>query len=194
MLSFVVQNFFSNTPIFFKTKKYNFLLILLKIPYLSKLVIYHLLYANSFQYLYIYSNKNFFKNLISSKKIFDIFLQCLSLDFGLYTNLFSKSLILHNINKLVFFLDNKIYIFKNLYKISYNVYTKLNYIKPYSFLHFSVTKKTFKTIIMFLFYLFTINYISKQNNFYFYYNFILVPCNWYLYPLYNTFYFKIYHY
>ena len=187
MLSFVVQNFYFNTPLWIKNTRYNNFTYNFLTPLISNFLFFYSFTKNS---LSLFNLNIFYFHWYSQLFILNLwkfFKKILNLNFSLFTNNISKSVVHINlVNYLEFFNSNN-FLFLEKYK-------NLFYFKPFKILHFCSLKSFFKKIIFFFYYILVFNYISTQADFNTYYNFLLISNLLYLYPLYNSFYFRIYHY
>ena len=192
MLSFVVQNYYSNTPVLIRTRRYQSLvkysMCLISIPYinfmleLSKSLRINILKPSAYL---VYFNKNFLKTFWKYFKFFVI------RDVGLYTNNFHKSLVFCTIQSL----NEKLW-FKNydLPLAKYSFVSDRYYVKPVSVFHFSFNLKVYNTLIFFIFHFITNYYFSSKNDFKLYYNFILFQDNFKFFFFCNIPYFKVFNY
>ena len=189
MISFVVQNFYSN-PFLPKTQRYNKLVIATNTRLL---------------YLFIKSNIHFtdsqfnkadraltsilLMNQFFVKSFFLFFKKINTKDFGIMTVNLTKSFI----HKTLSDLDNLLITKERVKPSVQSVPSKYNisYLQPITILSFAFQKKTYDTLMMYITFLLVNNYTAPQNSFNLVYSFIICPYNFALYPFLNLFYFKL---
>jgi len=189
MISFVVQNFYSN-PFLIKTQRYNKLVISMNT---------HLLFLfikNNIQNSHLSGIKSvthslpvFLLNRFFTKTFFSFFKKLYIKNFGIMTCNLTKSCIRKTFSDLNHFL---MYRDIDTVSISHNYsLSTIKYLQPITILSFAFQKKTYDTLMFYILFLLVNNYSSPQNSFKLYYSFVLYPTNFSLYPFLNLFYFKL---
>jgi hypothetical protein len=189
LISFVVQNFYSN-PYLPKTQRYNKLVVATNVQLL------HLFIKNSIHYTSRESNKvnhtpisvllmnNFF-----TKSTFLFFKKINAKNFGIMTSNLTKSFIYKTLSDLDSLLTSQ----KTYGLLSHCNSSKhsVRYFQPITILSFAFQKKTYDTFMSYIIFLLVSNYTAPQNSFNLLYSFIICPNNFALYPFLNLFYFKL---
>ena len=164
MLSFVVQNFKSQTPFFLKTRKYKeFLgffsttLVLILIKFLTTLLVYQTpLYHITGRLMTLFKSfyvKGFWKKIKSS----------FNKHLGLYPNTITLSFEYHKYSLLLKGLNHKIT--KPLFNLSTSDDYVVRYFKPIPILYFSFQKSTYNTLIIYILKILVDTYYSQKINF-----------------------------
>ena len=189
MISFVVQNFYSN-PFLPKTQRYNKLVIAMNTQllylFIKNSIYYTSKQSNSVNYspVSIFLMSKFF-----TKSFFLFFKKINTKSFGIMTANLTKSLIYKTVNDL----DNLL-VSKTVNK-ALNSYTpskySVCYLQPITILSFAFQKKTYDTLMSYIIFLLVNNYPAPQNSFNLFYSFIICPHSFMLYPFLNLFYFKL---
>lgn len=132
----------------------------------------------------IYLMDKFFR-----KTFFLFFKKINTKNFGIMTINLTKSLLYKTLSDV----DNLV-LSKNLLMPDSNYTLTLHnvkYLQPVTIISFAFQKKTYDTLMIYIFFLLVDNYTSAQNAFKLNYGFILLPHNFLLYPFLNLFYFKL---
>jgi len=95
-----------------------------------------------------------------------------------------------NLNKVLLLVD-----MGSKSRVDCNVSTlNLRYYQPIQLLSFSFHKNIYNTVIFYILYLLTTNYVSIRSSFKLFYSFVLFPHNFLLYTFPNVYYFKVRNY
>lgn len=189
MISFVVQNFYSN-PFLSKTQRYNRLVVAMNTQLLYLFIKDTAHYTNSqFNKVYYTPISILLMNKFFAKTFFLFFKKLSTKNLGIMTTNLTKS-----------------YMYKTLTDIdgllvsrkpasTYLTYTpsaySVRYLQPITILSFAFQKKTYDTLMSYIIFLLVSNYTAPQNSFNLFYSFIICPHNFTLYPFLNLFYFKL---
>ena len=189
MISFVVQNFYSN-PFLPKTQRYN------KLVVSTNTQLLYLFIKDSVHRTSSQLNKvNYvpisvlLMNRFFAKSFFLFFKKINTKSFGVMTANLTKSFI----HKTLSDLDSLLMVKEQ--RKSSTCYLPLRYsvryLQPITILSFAFQKKTYDTLMTYITFLLVNNYAAPQNSFNLFYSFIICPHNFALYPFLNLFYFKL---
>ena len=192
MLSFVVQNFYTNNTIV-RTKKYNHMVLLssARLFFLFiKTNIHTLFYRQDFlriatTILHIY-NRNFIKPLWAALISLDDF------RYGLCTNNLSKSLTYHTLKSLT----NP----RKGVELSNEVVSRFKSDQLTAYTHhiptlsFAFNKDLYNNVMIYFLHFLVKYYAPAQLHFTLMYNFLIIPNTFALYPFCNSFCFRIWNY
>ena len=189
MISFVVQNFYSN-PFLSKTQRYNKLVVAMNTQLL------YLFIKNTIHFTGSQFNKINWSQLsvllmrrFFTKSFFLFFKKINTKNFGIMTSNLTKSFIYKTLNDFDQLIVSKDLKNKNLRYVPsrHNV----RYLQPITIVSFAFQKKTYDTLMSYIIFLLVGNYTAPQNSFNLFYSFIICPPNFALYPFLNLFYFKL---
>jgi len=191
MISFVLQNFYKNTPFLPKTRRYytlvknsNILLIYLLMKSLV-LISTKLMYRS-----YIFMGKNMF-DVYFSKRFWFIYKKYLYKSYGLYTNNLTKSLLLSFAIKSRDIIDLGINESNRTSLFSMLDSDTIMYSKPVPIVNFSLNSKVYKSYMHFVINTLVNFYPGFVNSFNINYTFLFLKDNFYIYNFINLFYFKV---
>ena len=189
MISFVVQNFYSN-PFLPKTQRYN------KLVLAANTRLLYLFVKNNTHFTSSQFNKATYvpisvllMNQFFVKSFFLFFKKISTKNFGIMTVNLTKSFLHKTLNDLNSLLMSK----EPIKPFTYSVFSKysVRYLQPVTILSFAFQKKTYDTLMSYIIFLLVNNYTAPQNSFSLSYSFIICPNNFALYPFLNLFYFKL---
>ena len=190
-MSYVIQNFYKPSNLYFNNVRVskllfltniNLLLLFFKTANLINFKITYNFYDNFFLFFVVkyFYNTNFFNFFCTLKNVND----------GFYINNLSKSLVYWQFKTIIFFF--KFYrnigieiVFSNF--LSFNIYYLVNKVAI-----LTLKKKSYKNFFIYTFFLITFLWPSFSNNFHFYLNFLLMIDSYLLFKFLNGPFFKIY--
>ena len=189
MLSFVVQNFYSQ-PFLSKTQRYNKLIISSN-THLLYLFIKESVQRSTDWQLTInqLGLSKFLLNKFFMKTFYKFFRKLSTSSLGVMTLNLTKSYMYKTFDDL-----NKLMIYKPILlpkKHHHFSSHKVKYLQPIIILSFAFQKKTYDTLMMYIIFLLVNSYTPSQNSFKLYYSFVIYSNSFSVYPFINLFYFKL---
>ena len=189
MISFVVQNFYSN-PFLPKTQRYNKLVIAMNTSLLYLFIKDSIHYSSSqFNKVSYTPISVLLMDRFFTQSFFLFFKKINTRSFGIMTANLTKSYIHKTLDELDSLLMSKSLTHLPTTYIPSN--HSVCYLQPITILSFAFQKKTYDTLMSYIIFLLVNSYAAPQNSFNLFYSFIICPHNFLLYPFLNLFYFKL---